>query len=167
VVLFHCFDLRRIFLPQTSEILAALAAVFEGYNAEEKAAQLKKVRAPLLLICPFLNCSLLGGTSQNNGIFEFRVKNADGKEAWWTIDLKKTCTVKKGEAKSLGLKQDVTIILSDETFVELADGKTTGQKAFMTGKLKTKGNMMLATKLDGVLKVCLVPSFTSVVVTAC
>ena len=24
----------------------------------------------------------------------------------------------------------------------------------MTGKLKTKGNMMFATKLDGVLKVC-------------
>ena len=62
--------------------------------------------------------------------------------------------VKKGEAKSLGLKPDVTIILSDETFVSIADGKTTGQKAFMTGGLKTKGNMMLATKLDGVLKVC-------------
>ena len=61
--------------------------------------------------------------------------------------------MKKGEAKSLGLKSDVTIILSDETFVDLANGKTTGQKAFMTGALKTKGNMMLATKLDGVLKV--------------
>jgi SCP-2 sterol transfer family len=68
--------------------------------------------------------------------------------------LKKTGVVKKGEAKSLGLKSDVTVILSDETFVEIADGKTTGQKAFMTGALKTKGNMMLATKLDGVLKVC-------------
>jgi putative sterol carrier protein len=72
--------------------------------------------------------------------------------------LKKTGAVKKGEAKSLGLKPDVTIILSDETFVEIADGKTTGQKAFMTGALKTKGNMMLATKLDGVLKVRKRPS---------
>jgi hypothetical protein len=31
--------------------------------------------------------------------------------------------------------------------------KLDGQKAFMTGKLKTKGNMMLATKLNDVLKV--------------
>jgi hypothetical protein len=61
--------------------------------------------------------------------------------------------VKKGEAKSHGLKPDVTILLSDQTFVDIAEGKTTGQKAFMTGALKTKGNMMLATKLDGVLKV--------------
>jgi len=115
---------------KTSEILAALAVVFEGYSEEERAAQLKK----------------------NNGVFEFRVKNAAGKEATWTIDLKKTGAVKKGEAKALGLKPDVTIVLSDETFVDIADGKTTGQKAFMTGALKTKGNMMLATKLDGVLK---------------
>jgi putative sterol carrier protein len=42
-------------------------------------------------------------------------------------------------------------LCSDDTFVELADGKLDGQKAFMTGKLKTKGNMMMATKLGPVL----------------
>lgn len=85
--------------------------------------------------------------------------------------MKKTGTVYKGEAKP---KADVTIILSDEVFTQLAEGKVStqlkylliivsahfsiqldGQKAFMTGKLKTKGNMMLATKLDGILKVCI------------
>lgn len=91
------------------------------------------------------------GRPQTNGIFELRVKNADGKEAVWTIDLKTTGTVYKGEPKS---KANVTIILSDDTFKQLAEGKLDGQKAFMSGKLKTKGNMMFATKLDGVLKVC-------------
>jgi putative sterol carrier protein len=42
--------------------------------------------------------------------------------------------------------------LADETFVDLAAGKINGQKAFMAGKLKIKGNMMLSTKLDIVLK---------------
>ena len=39
----------------------------------------------------------------------------------------------------------------DDTFAGLADGKLDGQKAFMAGKLKTKGNMMLPTKLGPVL----------------
>ncbi|KAI0787961.1 sterol-binding-like protein [Fomes fomentarius] len=112
---------------KASEILAALADVFSNYNEQEKKSQIKKT----------------------NGIFELRVKNAEGKEAVWTIDLKTTGTVYKGEPKS---KANVTIILSDDTFQQLAEGKLDGQKAFMSGKLKTKGNMMFATKLDGVLK---------------
>jgi len=112
---------------KSSEILATLAQVFQSYSEEEKKAQIKKT----------------------NGIFQLQVKNAEGKEGIWTIDLKKTGTVYKGEAKP---KADVTLILSDDTFAQLAEGKLDGQKAFLTGKLKTKGNMMLATKLDGVLK---------------
>lgn len=46
-----------------------------------------------------------------------------------------------------GKKPDITIAVSDADFVDLGNGKTTGQKAFMQGKLKVKGNMMLATKV--------------------
>ncbi|OJT02441.1 Fatty acid-binding protein [Trametes pubescens] len=112
---------------KSSEILAALAQVFESYSDEEKKSQIKKV----------------------NGVFEMRVKNAEGTEGVWTIDLKQTGTVYKGAPKQ---KANVTILLSDDTFQQLAEGKLDGQKAFMTGKLKTKGNMMFATKLDGILK---------------
>lgn len=48
---------------------------------------------------------------QTNGIFELRVKNTEAKEAIWTIDLKKTGTVYKGEAKT---KADVTLIFDGE-----------------------------------------------------
>ncbi|ETW83242.1 hypothetical protein HETIRDRAFT_409133 [Heterobasidion irregulare TC 32-1] len=112
---------------KTSDILAGLAQVFEAYSEEEKKALIRKT----------------------NGIFELRVKNAAGAEGVWTIDMKKAGTVYQGEAKP---KPDVTLLLSDDTFAALAEGKLDGQKAFLTGKLKTKGNMMLATKLDGVLK---------------
>ncbi|GAW05247.1 sterol-binding-like protein [Lentinula edodes] len=75
---------------------------------------------------------------KTNGVFEIVVKKPQGK-------------VTKGKAPA-GTKADVTITMDDETFVDLASGKLNGQKAFMSGKLKTRGNIMLATKLDGVLK---------------
>ncbi|GAA95535.1 carbohydrate esterase family 5 protein [Mixia osmundae IAM 14324] len=74
-----------------------------------------------------------------NGIFQMNVKNSGGKEESWTIDLKKEGKVYKGAAKP---KADVTINLADQTFQDLADGKLNGQKAFMSGKLKVKGNIM-------------------------
>lgn len=37
----------------------------------------------------------------------------------------------------------VTISLADETFDALANNKINGQKAFMSGKLKVKGNSEL------------------------
>lgn len=46
----------------------------------------------------------------------------------------------------------VTLSLSDENFRKLIDGKAKAQQLFMGGKLKVKGNMMKATKLDPILK---------------
>ncbi|KIK62351.1 hypothetical protein GYMLUDRAFT_41768 [Collybiopsis luxurians FD-317 M1] len=119
---------------KSSELIALLGAAFKSYSPAEKTSQIKKT----------------------NGVFEIVIKNPKGpspaaQEAIWTIDLKKAGKVTKGKAPT-GTKADVTITMDDETFMDLASGKLNGQKAFMTGKLKTKGNIMLATKLDGVLK---------------
>ena len=67
-------------------------------------------------ICDYLTDHSL----QTNGIFELHVTNADKQTATWTVDMKKTGTVYKGNAKP---KADVTIILSDETLQDLATGK--------------------------------------------
>ena len=46
----------------------------------------------------------------------------------------------------------VTLSLSDEDFGKLVAGKTQAQRLFMSGKLKIKGDVMKATKMEPVLK---------------
>jgi multifunctional beta-oxidation protein len=46
----------------------------------------------------------------------------------------------------------MTVLVQDKDFLELAAGKLQPQRAFMSGKIKIKGNMGLAGKLEGVLK---------------
>ena len=58
--------------------------------------------------------------TQANGIFELQVTNDAKETTTWTIDLKKTGTVYKGKAQP---KADVTIILSDDTLIDLSEGK--------------------------------------------
>ncbi|KAF1349454.1 putative fatty acid-binding protein [Lizonia empirigonia] len=85
-----------------------------------------------------------------NGIFAFTLKNA-GKEESWHIDLKETGTVGRGVAPE-GKKPAVTLVLNDSEFAKLVAGRANAQKLFMSGKLKVKGDVMKATKLDPILK---------------
>jgi hypothetical protein len=70
--------------------------------------------------------------------------------AVWSLEFKNVGIVKKGASDA---KPDAVLTLSDDVFVDMVNGKMNGQKAFMGGKLKIKGNMMLATKLDTILKI--------------
>lgn len=46
----------------------------------------------------------------------------------------------------------VTLLLSDADFGNLVAGKGNAQRLFMSGKLKIKGDVMKATKLEPILK---------------
>lgn len=46
----------------------------------------------------------------------------------------------------------VTLSLSDADFQSLVAGKANAQRLFMSGKLKIKGDVMKATKMEPILK---------------
>ncbi|MCJ1479558.1 hypothetical protein MMC13_008244 [Lambiella insularis] len=88
---------------------------------------------------------------KGNAVFAFTLKNASGETESWYIDLKDKGEVAKGGAP-VGKKADVTLSLSDEDFGKLVAGKTQAQRLFMSGKLKVKGDIMKATKMEPILK---------------
>ncbi|TPX13277.1 uncharacterized protein E0L32_006250 [Thyridium curvatum] len=85
---------------------------------------------------------------QGNAVFAFTLKNGGGETESWTIDLKNSGKVSKG----IEGKPNVTLSLSDSDFGNLVTGKANAQRLFMSGKLKIKGDVMKATKLDPILK---------------
>ncbi|MCJ1372710.1 hypothetical protein MMC20_003935 [Loxospora ochrophaea] len=88
---------------------------------------------------------------KGNAVFAFTLKNKEGQTESWHIDLKEKGEVAKGEAPA-GRKADVTLSLSDEDFGKMVAGKTQAQRLFMSGKLKVKGDVMKATKMEPILK---------------
>ncbi|XP_037936139.1 peroxisomal multifunctional enzyme type 2 [Teleopsis dalmanni] len=84
-----------------------------------------------------------------NGVFLYKITK-DGKVVKeWTIDCK---NVKVYEGPAKDVKVDTTLTCSDEDFVDIALGKLNPQAAFMKGKLKIAGNIMLTQKLAPLLK---------------
>jgi hypothetical protein len=53
---------------------------------------------------------------------------------------------------SLTSPTTVTLALSDDDFGKLVAGKANAQRLFMSGKLKVKGDVMKATKMEPILK---------------
>jgi len=87
---------------------------------------------------------------KGNAIFAFTLKNSSGATESWHIDLKEKGEVARGEAPE-GKKANVTLSLSDENFGKLVSGKAKAQSLFMSGKLKVKGDVMKATKMEPIL----------------
>ncbi|KAM6475423.1 peroxisomal multifunctional enzyme type 2 [Liasis olivaceus] len=80
-----------------------------------------------------------------NAVFQWNITKDDKTAVQWTIDLKNgSGELYQGSARG---KADTVFTISDEDFVNLVLGNLTPQKAFISGKLKLKGNIMLSQKL--------------------
>ncbi|KAK4512953.1 uncharacterized protein ATC70_003664 [Mucor velutinosus] len=97
--------------------------------------------------------------SKISGVFQFTIKNNQGKTQAYMLDLKKggsVTVVKSAELASSSLNEsfspDVVLYICDGDIVDLVKGRLNGQRAFMLGKLKIKGRMDLAIKLDAVFR---------------
>jgi putative sterol carrier protein len=81
-----------------------------------------------------------------NAVIEIQVTGPNG--GTWTID----CTKPGGEITggSAGTSK-LTVTISDADFVDMFLGKLKPQAAFLTGKVKVKGDIALALKLGNIL----------------
>lgn len=76
--------------------------------------------------------------------YRFDIDGGDKGKKSWFVDLKNGA----GSITESSAKADCMIAMKDGDFVALMAGKLNAQKAFMEGKIKIKGNMMLAQKLQ-------------------
>lgn len=84
--------------------------------------------------------------SSINNSYQFDLTGDGGGK--WVVDL-----TQEGGKVFAGEKEDAGVIvtMTASDFVDLVNGKLSGQMAFMQGKLKIKGDMSLAMKLQQVL----------------
>lgn len=78
-------------------------------------------------------------------IYQFDITGDDGGQ-WNIVIANGDATVNEGAAEN----PSITLTMDSSNFVNLVQGKLNGQMAFMTGKLKIKGDMALALKLQSV-----------------
>ncbi len=80
-------------------------------------------------------------------VYQFDITGEGGGK--WYAEVKDCeCSVTEGEHES----PSITITMDARDYLDMASGKLHGQVAFMTGKLKLKGDMALAVKMNAMFE---------------
>ena len=78
-----------------------------------------------------------------NAVFQFDITGDGGGN--WNVAVKEgTCQVQEGKAGG----PTVTLTMSGETWLGMVNKQVNGMMAFMTGKLKLSGDIMLAQRIS-------------------
>ncbi|CAD5214240.1 unnamed protein product [Bursaphelenchus xylophilus] len=85
---------------------------------------------------------------QVKGSFRFTITADSGNKKSWTVDMKKPTPYIGTDSQD---KADVEILVKDSDFILISQGKLKPDQAFMSGKMKIKGNIMMAMKLKAIL----------------
>lgn len=84
----------------------------------------------------------IAGNAQDLSVtFQFQVE--DDSDFYISI-LEGECIINEGEHPD----PNVTLIMDADTMIEVITGQKDGMSAFLTGKLRAEGDVMLATKLS-------------------
>jgi putative sterol carrier protein len=82
-----------------------------------------------------------------NAVIEWRITRAEGGEDRWQITIRDgACSVARDGDVA---EPDVTFSVAPVDFVKLIAGVESGPKLFVFGKLKIRGNLMLAARVQG------------------
>ncbi len=82
-----------------------------------------------------------------NATIQYDISGDQG-GTWHAVIKDGTCTVSSGPATNPNL----TLVMSAQDWLDMTAGKLSGQAAFMSGKLKLKGDMGLAMKIGGMFQ---------------
>ncbi len=74
-------------------------------------------------------------------VFQYKLDEGD---AYYVAISAGDCVLEKGEHDS----PSVILMMDSQTFKEVLDGKTNGMQAFMSGRIRAEGDVMLATRLE-------------------
>lgn len=85
-----------------------------------------------------------------NAIFQWDIMSGELMVAQWTLDLKTgTGEIYRGPSRQAA---NAIFTLSENDFMELVLGKVKPQRAFLGGKIKVKGSILLSHRLETILK---------------
>ena len=83
-----------------------------------------------------------------NAVYQFDITGDNGGKYYAKIVEGELIASGAGEQEN----PNITIRMADQHFIDLIEGRLSGQMAYMTGKIKITGDMSLAMKMGAIFK---------------